>query len=90
MVDGGATYLPVVYSRLFGHELVDARAALAHASNPINVQFEGDNRTYVPKHETVQTNEFCKLPVAFVYLSRPAPQTSWNGHRGENAIIIEE
>jgi len=90
MVDGGAAYLPVVHSRLFGHELVDARPALVHASNSVNVQSEGDNRTYIPKHEAVQTNKFCKLPVAFVYLSRSPPQTSWDGHRGENAIVIEE
>ena len=90
VVDSGAAYLPVVYSRLFGHELVDARAALAHASNPINVQPEGDNRTYIPKHEAVQTNKFCKLSVPFVYLSRSAPQTSRDGHCGENAIVIEE
>jgi len=53
MVDGGAAYLPVVYSRLFGHELVDARAALGHASNPINVRSKGDDRAYITKHEAV-------------------------------------
>ena len=37
MVDCGVAYLPIVHSRLFGHEFVNARAALTHASNSIDV-----------------------------------------------------
>ena len=90
MVDCSMTYLPIVYSRLLGHELVDTRAALGRPSDLINVQSKGDSRTYIAKHEAVQTNKFCELSVAFVYLSCSAPQTSRDGHRREHAVIIKE
>jgi len=83
------TYLPIVYSRLFSHELIDTRATLGRASDLI-VQLAGDNQTYVTKHEAVQTHKFCELSVTFVYLSRSAPQTSWDGHRREYAVIIKK
>ena len=83
------TYLPIVYSRLFSHELIDARAALGHMSDLI-VQLEGDSRTYITKHEAVQTHKLCELPVTFVYLSRSAPQTSRDGHRREDPVIIKK
>ena len=84
------TYLPIVYSRLFSHELVNTRAALVRASDLINVRPKGDNRTYIAEHEAVQTHEFCEFPVAFVYLSRPAPQTRRDGHRREHAVVIKK
>ena len=83
------TYLPIIYSRFFSHELVDARATLGHTSDLI-VQLKGDMRTYVTKHEAVQTHKFCELSITFVYLSRSAPQTSRDGHRREHAVIIKK
>lgn len=83
------TCLPIIYSGFFSHELVDARAALGRTSDII-VQLRGDKRTYVTKHEAVQTHKFCELSVTFVYLSRSAPQTSRDGHRREHAVIIKK
>ena len=83
------TYLPIVYSRLFSHELVDTRAALERTSDLI-VRLESDNWIYITKHEAVQTHKFRELPVTFVYLSRSAPQTSRDGHRREHAVIIKK
>jgi hypothetical protein len=90
VVSSGAAYLPVVHSRLFSHELVDARAALGHASITSKCGPKMMIRAYVTKHEVVQSHEFCELSVTLVYLSCPTPQASRNGHRGEHAVVIKE
>ena len=46
--------------------------------------------TYISQHVPVHSDELGELAVRFVYLARAAPQTRRNGHRREDAVIVEE